>query len=128
MKIKSLDHLVLTVKDIESTCKFYSEILGMEVVEFKQGRKALTFGVQKINLHKKDKEFEPKASCPTVGSSDLCFVVDTELCEVEKHLKENNIELIEGPVSRTGAMGEIISVYFRDPDGNLLELSNYKNK
>ncbi|WP_375181383.1 VOC family protein [Chryseobacterium sp.] len=125
MKIKSIDHLVLTVADIEKTVDFYTSILGFEVVVFGENRKALTFGNQKINLHQKVKEFEPKAEHPTCGSADLCFISETDIYEVLQELKEKNIEIIEGIVERTGALGKIQSVYFRDPDLNLIEVSNY---
>ncbi|WP_428068956.1 VOC family protein [Chryseobacterium gambrini] len=125
MKIKNIDHLVLTVTDIEKTVDFYTSILGFEVVVFGENRKALTFGNQKINLHQKGKEFEPKAEHPTCGSADLCFISETDIHEVLKELKEKNIEIIEGIVERTGALGKIQSVYFRDPDLNLIEVSNY---
>ncbi|WP_394666109.1 VOC family protein [uncultured Chryseobacterium sp.] len=125
MKIKSIDHLVLTVADIEKTVDFYTSILGFEVVVFGENRKALTFGNQKINLHQKGKEFEPKAEYPTCGSADLCFISETDIHEVLQELKEKNIEIIEGIVERTGALGKIQSVYFRDPDLNLIEISNY---
>jgi catechol 2,3-dioxygenase-like lactoylglutathione lyase family enzyme len=124
VKVKSIDHLVLTVKDIEQTCRFYSEVLGMDVVTFGNGRKALSFGNQKINLHQKGAEFEPKAINPTPGSGDICFIVD-DLRGFENHLKKLGVEIIEGPVSRTGAMGPIESIYFRDPDENLIEISQY---
>ncbi len=124
MKIDSLDHLVLTVKDIAASCEFYSKALGMEVVAFGQNRKALRFGSQKINLHEKGREFEPKAQCPLPGSADLCFLTSIPIDKVTKHLQSCNIEIIEGPVARTGATGPILSVYFRDPDGNLIEVSN----
>lgn len=125
MKIKSIDHLVLTVADIEKTVDFYTSILGFEVVVFGEKRKALTFGNQKINLHQKGKEFEPKAKHPTCGSADLCFISETDIYEVLQELKEKNIEIIGGIVERTGALGKIQSVYFRDPDLNLIEVSNY---
>ncbi|WP_343664896.1 VOC family protein [Chryseobacterium mucoviscidosis] len=125
MKIKNIDHLVLTVADIEKTVDFYTSILGFEVVVFGENRKALTFGNQKINLHQKGKEFEPKAEYPTCGSADLCFISETDIHEVLQELKEKNIEIIEGIVERTGALGKIQSVYFRDPDLNLIEISNY---
>ncbi|SIS52643.1 VOC family protein [Chryseobacterium gambrini] len=125
MKIKNIDHLVLTVADIEKTVDFYTSILGFEVVVFGENRKALTFGNQKINLHQKGKEFEPKAEHPTCGSADLCFISETDIHEVLQELKEKNIEIIEGIVERTGALGKIQSVYFRDPDLNLIEISNY---
>jgi len=123
--IERLDHLVLTVRDIEATSDFYRTVLGMEVVTFGNGRKALQFGQQKINLHQLGNEFEPKATQPTAGSSDLCFITNLPLIEVIKHLKSCQILIEEGPVQRTGALGPIESVYLRDPDGNLLEISNY---
>jgi catechol 2,3-dioxygenase-like lactoylglutathione lyase family enzyme len=123
LKIKSLDHLVLTVKDLELTCKFYETVLGMQVIEFAGGRKALKFGSQKINLHIFGKEFEPKADNPTPGSADLCLLTDSTISQVVEHLKRCQVEILEGPVERTGAEGPIISVYFRDPDQNLLEVS-----
>ena len=125
MQIKNIDHLVLTVADIDKTIDFYTNILGFEVVTFGNNRKALTFGNQKINLHQKGKEFEPKAEHPTTGSADLCFISETDVDEVLEELKEKNIEIIEGVVERTGAIGKIKSVYFRDPDLNLIEISNY---
>jgi len=127
MNINRLDHLVLTVNNIEATCSFYKRVLGMEVVVFGGGRKALTFGAQKINLHQKGKEYEPKALNPTPGSGDLCFITSVPISEVIAHLNSCGIEIIEGPVMRTGATGPIISVYFRDPDLNLIEVSNYED-
>lgn len=124
MKISHLDHLVLTVADIENTCNFYQTVLGFEVITFKGDRKALKFGHQKINLHQLGKEFEPKALQPTPGSADLCFISDTPISEVVGHLNQLNIQIEEGPVERTGAMHPILSVYIRDPDQNLLEISN----
>jgi catechol 2,3-dioxygenase-like lactoylglutathione lyase family enzyme len=123
--IDRLDHLVLTVAGIEATCDFYHRVLGMEVVEFGAGRKALVFGCQKINLHEKGKEFEPKAQTPTPGSADLCFIASVSLEEVEARLRQNEVEILQGPVGRTGAMGPITSLYFRDPDFNLIEVSVY---
>jgi len=125
MKIKSLDHLVLTVKDIEVTCKFYSTVMGMEVQMFGEGRTSLHFGTQKINLHEKGNEFEPKSEFPTPGSADLCFITDTPIGEVMQELESHQISILEGPVVRTGAIGKIHSIYFRDPDRNLIEVSNY---
>lgn len=124
MKIDSLDHLVLTVKDIEATASFYATALGMGVITFGEDRKALSFGAQKINLHQHKKEFEPKAQHPTPGSADLCFITSIPLSEVIKHLSSCNVAVIEGPVQRTGATGPILSVYFRDLDMNLIEVSN----
>ena len=123
--INRLDHLVLTVEDIETTCEFYVRVLGMDIVTFGAGRKALEFGRQKINLHQAGHEFEPKAQRATPGSADLCFIAGTPLEEVEAHLKQQNVPILEGPVERTGAEGKILSLYFRDPDGNLIEVSNY---
>ena len=127
MKIDYLDHFVLTVNNIEATTTFYSSVLGMGVVTFAGDRKALSFGSQKINLHQYQKEFEPKAQQPTPGSADLCFITSTPLSEVINHLTACNVAVIEGPVQRTGATGSILSVYFRDPDMNLIEVSNYLN-
>lgn len=125
MKISILDHLVLTVADIATTCRFYEDILGMEVQTFGDNRKALKFGQQKINLHQQGKEFEPKAAHPAPGSADLCFITETPLREVKEELIRKNVLLLESEVKRTGANGPIISLYFRDPDGNLIEVSNY---
>ncbi len=124
MQIRSLDHLVLTVKSLDLTLSFY-KALGMEEVTFGNNRKALIFGSQKINLHEVGLEFEPKAQTPTPGSADLCFIVDTPLDEVIKELEQRGIEIIEGSVSRTGAVSALRSVYVRDPDQNLIELSNH---
>ena len=125
MKINRLDHLVLTVADIDRTCTFYCDILGFEVIRFGEGRVALGFGNQKINLHQVGKEFEPKALFPTAGSGDLCFIADTPIDQVIAELKAAGVTIEEGPVDRTGAIGRIRSVYLRDPDQNLLEISNY---
>jgi len=125
MEIDRLDHLVLTVENIAATCEFYVTVLGMEVVTFGDNRKALIFGSQKINLHEIGKEFEPKAHRPTPGSADLCFITSVPLEKVIEHLQRQGIEITEGPVKRTGASGQIESVYFRDPDMNLIEVSNY---
>jgi len=127
MKIERLDHLVLTVADLTKTCEFYERVLGLETVTFGAGRKALIFGQQKINLHQAGKEFEPKAAKSMPGSADLCFIASTPLSEVIEHLKDEGIAIEEGPVPRTGAIGAMQSVYFRDPDGNLIEVSNYKD-
>lgn len=125
MQIERLDHLVLTVADIEVTCAFYARVMAMQVVTFgKEGRKTLAFGQQKINLHERGKEFEPKANIPTPGSADLCFISPTPMSEIIQHLTEEKVEIILGPVQRTGATGTLESVYFRDPDGNLIEVSN----
>ena len=127
MKISHLDHLVLTVADIEISCQFYQSALNFEVITFGENRKALQFGSQKINLHQVGKEFEPKAFRPTSGSADLCFIAETPLKDVIAHLHALNIEILEGPIERTGAIGKILSIYLRDPDQNLIEISNYLN-
>lgn len=123
--IDRLDHLVLTVRDIAATCDFYARVLGMQRVEFAGGRVALSFGNQKINLHPAGNEYEPKAQTALPGTGDLCFIAETPLDAVTKHLGECGVEIIEGPAMKTGAMGPIRSVYFRDPDDNLIEVSNY---
>ncbi len=124
IRIDHLDHLVLTVASIEESCDFYARALGMGVGTFGEGRKALTFGNQKINLHRAGHEFEPKADRPTPGSADLCFISTTPLDDIIAHLKAEGVAIMEGPVRRTGATGPILSVYFRDPDQNLIEVSN----
>ena len=128
MRVERLDHLVLTVADIDASCAFYQRVLGMQVVTFGQGRKALAFGQQKINLHRHGAEFEPKALRPTPGSSDLCLLVSTPLVEVMAHLQRCDIVIEEGPVPRTGATGPLLSVYIRDPDRNLIELANLQEE
>ena len=124
IRIDRFDHLVLTVADVAATCDFYSRILGMSVETFAEHRKALKFGRQKINLHRAGHEFEPKAKHPIPGSGDLCFIAETPLADVIAHLQASGIVIEEGPVERTGATGRLRSVYFRDPDGNLIEVSN----
>ncbi len=124
MQISSLDHFVLTVKSLEATCDFYSRALGMGIDSFQNGRKALKFGQSKINLHEQRHEFEPKAKHPVPGSADLCFLTDTPIREVVRHLGEIGVEIIEGPVQRTGAMRKLNSIYVRDPGGNLVEIAN----
>ena len=127
MEVSHLDHLVLTVSDIDKTVEFYQSVLGMKKVVFGNNRIALTYGNQKINLHQCGNEFEPKAGNVSVGSSDLCFIIKPTMSEAKEHLSVYGVKLIEGPVSRTGAMGTIVSLYFRDPDQNLIEISNYEN-
>ena len=122
--VERLDHLVLTVRDVDLTCEFYERVLGMEVITFGQGRKALRFGHSKINLHPLGKELEPKAHRPTPGSADLCFIVTTSIREMTERLQTIGLAVIEGPVRTHGATGPIVSVYFRDPDLNLIEVSN----
>ncbi|RCS56603.1 VOC family protein [Parvibium lacunae] len=127
MQLSQLDHLVLTVTDMARTRDFYVRVLGMEAITFGAAdtpRHALAFGTQKINLHQAGKEFEPKAAHPLPGSADLCFLTTTPLTEVIAHLTQVGQPILEGPVQRTGAQGSILSVYIRDPDGNLLEIAN----
>ena len=125
MKIKNIDHFVLTVASIEATCAFYEKTLGMKIEVFGEGRKALRFGNQKINLHEVGKEFEPKANMPTSGSGDFCLITETPMTAVVQHLENCDVEIEDGPIARTGAKGAITSVYFRDPDANLIEVSTY---
>lgn len=126
MKAQSIDHLVLTVRDIAVTCDFYNRVLGMQTITFGEGRRALQFGTHKINLHLYGKEFEPKANHPTPGSADLCFVTAATPEEIAAHLANQGIDTLEGPVKRSGARGPITSYYFRDPDDNLIELASYE--
>lgn len=127
MNVNRIDHLVLTVKDIEETVQFYTNVMGMDKVEFGESRVALAFGQQKINLHQLHMEFEPKATNVASGSADLCFIIDLPIQDAVNHLVEQGVQLIEGPIKRTGALGKICSIYFRDPDGNLIEVSNYES-
>ena len=127
MRIEILDHLVLTVRDISRTCAFYRQVLGMQEISFGENRKALRFGNQKINLHEYGYEFDPKAEYPTPGSADLCFITPTPLEEVIKHIQLCGVDILEGPCRRIGTRGTILSIYIRDPDGNLIELSNYQD-
>jgi catechol 2,3-dioxygenase-like lactoylglutathione lyase family enzyme len=128
MKLNALDHLVLTVADIDATAGFYRDVLGMEAQRFTPAdgtvRWALKFGAQKINLHQIGQEFEPKAKQATAGSADLCFLSDVPVADWQAHLADHGVKVIEGPVKRTGAQGPILSIYLRDPDGNLIEVSN----
>lgn len=125
IRIDRIDHLVLTVFDLERTIDFYSRVLGMEPVTFAEGRRGLAFGRQKLNLHQAGREFEPKALKPGPGAIDLCFISETPLAQVIEQLKAHGVAIIQGPVPKTGALGPMMSVYFRDPDGNLIEVSNY---
>ena len=125
MQIDRIDHIVITAFDLERTLDFYSRVMGMEPITFAGGRRGLAFGRQKINLHQAGREFEPKALKPTPGSMDLCFITETPLEDVMAHLKSQGVAIAEGPVAKTGALGLMSSVYFRDPDGNLIEVSNY---
>lgn len=124
MNITQLDHLVLTVADIQATCEFYERVLGMTAIVFGNNRTALTFGTQKINLHPARQPIEPKASLPAPGSADLCFLTDTPLADAIAHIETCGVTIEHGPVRRTGATTPIHSIYIRDPDGNLLEIAN----
>jgi len=126
ISIENIDHIVLTVKDIQRTCKFYAEALGMNVVEFGKRRKALKFGKQKINLHEYGKEFELKTVSAAPGTADICLITETPISILISNLEKMGIDILDGPVERTGAIGKINSIYFRDPDGNLVEVSNYE--
>jgi catechol 2,3-dioxygenase-like lactoylglutathione lyase family enzyme len=125
MQLQRFDHLVLTVADRAVSCQFYQAVLGMRVEDLGDGRQALHFGQQKINLHQKGHEIDPKAHRPTEGSADLCFIADTPVADVHAELLRHRVAIVAGPVERTGAQGKIMSIYFRDPDLNLLEVSNY---
>ena len=127
IRLDRLDHLVLTVADIGATCAFYAGVLGMDVETFGEGRTALRFGHQKINLHQVDRTFEPKAARPTPGAADLCFIAATPLEAVVADLTARGVAIEEGPVDRTGATGPLRSVYVRDPDANLIEISRPKD-
>ncbi len=124
MRIRAIDHVVLTVRDIDRTLSFYRRALGMSPVRFGEGRHALAFGEQKLNLHQAGHEFEPKARVPTPGSVDLCLLTDTPLDDVMAELRAADVAIELGPVAKTGARRPLWSVYFRDPDGNLIEVAN----
>ena len=123
-----IDHIVLTTRDLKACIRFYSEVLGMKLEEFRtptEKRLALKFGRQKINVHEWGKEFEPRAHVAAPGTLDLCFIASVPLEEVAKKLKAENVPILEGPVTKTGAMGPMQSIYVRDPDLNLVEISVY---
>ncbi|WP_144522287.1 VOC family protein [Bacillus pumilus] len=123
--IRRLDHIVLTVQHIEDTIRFYTNVLGMKEATFEEGRKALRFGLQKINLHEAGHEYEQAAAHPLPGSSDLCFITDLDMDSLLLHLRKQVVPIEEGPVKRTGTLGPVESVYIRDPDLNLIEISRY---
>jgi catechol 2,3-dioxygenase-like lactoylglutathione lyase family enzyme len=123
--IDRIDHIVLTAFDVQRTLDFYARVLGMEPITFAGGRRGLAFGRQKINLHQAGREYEPKALKPVPGALDLCFITQTPLEAVIAELRSQGVAIAEGPVAKTGALGAMMSVYFRDPDGNLIEVSNY---
>jgi catechol 2,3-dioxygenase-like lactoylglutathione lyase family enzyme len=126
-KLKSLDHLVLTVASTDATSAFYETVLGMTVEQFVVAdgstRTALFFGCQKINLHQTGAEFKPHAQHPTSGSADLCFLTDTPIPDWIAHFVSLDVPILEGPIKRTGATGPLLSIYIRDPDGNLIEVA-----
>ena len=122
--ITSIDHFVLTCADVDATIDFYVRVLGMTAESFGAGRRALSFGNQKINLHQAGAEFEPRARLATPGSADFCLLSEVPVAEIAEHLAAEGVEVIEGPVEKTGAAGALLSIYFRDPDGNLVEVSN----
>jgi catechol 2,3-dioxygenase-like lactoylglutathione lyase family enzyme len=124
MKVQRIDHVVLTVTDVERTIAFYERVLGMTAVSFGEGRRALAFGDQKLNLHQAGREFEPKARRPTPGAIDLCLTTDVPLDAVAAHLRSESVAVEHGPVEKVGARSALRSLYFRDPDGNLIEVSN----
>lgn len=123
--IDHIDHIVLTTRDLPGCIRFYSEVLGMKLEKFAEKRLALKFGNQKINLHEWGKEFEPRAHVAAPGTLDLCFIASIPLDQVVRRLNEKKVEILEGPVAKTGAMGPMTSVYVRDPDLNLVEISAY---
>lgn len=123
--INHLDHLVLTTTNQNACIDFYTHVLKMKLITFGEQRYALQFGEQKINIHQYGKEFEPKAHLPVPGSLDLCFISNTPINQIMTFIQQQGVEIIEGPVKRTGAMGEILSIYIRDPDLNLIEIANY---
>ena len=124
MRVLGLDHVVLTVRDVAATLSFYERALGMRPVTFGDGRRALAFGDQKINLHQAGREFEPKAKAPTPGAADICLRTDVPLDEVVAHLRSEGVAIELGPVAKTGARRPLRSIYVRDPDGNLVEIAN----
>jgi catechol 2,3-dioxygenase-like lactoylglutathione lyase family enzyme len=122
IRASAIDHLVLTVRDVDETCRFYHRVLGMEPITFGDGRRALRFGRQKFNLHAAGAEIAPHAARPVPGSADLCLVTDAASGDVVAHLEACGVAVEQGPVGREGATGALSSVYFRDPDGNLVEV------
>jgi catechol 2,3-dioxygenase-like lactoylglutathione lyase family enzyme len=124
--VDRLDHIVLTCKDVDISANWYQRVLGMEREEFgEQRRTALKFGGQKLNLHQAGREFKPNAAAAAPGSQDLCFITAVGPAEVMGHLDHCGVTVEEGPVDKTGSLGPIVSVYCRDPDGNLVEISSY---
>lgn len=126
-RVRAVDHLVLTVRSIPDTVRFYTKVLGMRSAQFEaadgSSRWALNFGQNKINLHQKGREYEPKAAAPTCGSADICLLTDAPMADWLQHMANHSVDIVEGPVTRSGATGAIQSVYVRDPDANLIEIS-----
>ena len=125
MQLDHIDHVVFTVRDVDITCDFYSRVLHMEVITFAGGRKALQFGQCKINLHQYGSELEPKANHPAPGTQDICLIAASPMADVLRDLQRAGVDVLEGPVARSGALGTLESVYLRDPDGNLIEIACY---
>lgn len=123
--ISGIDHFVLTVRSLDATCTFYERVLGFKRIDTPGLPTALTFGRQKINVHEVGRTFEPKARVPTAGAGDFCLITERDLAEVRSHLEACGVAIEVGPVKRTGARGPMTSLYFRDPDGNLVEVSAY---
>lgn len=130
LKIQSIDHIVMQAADVAATVAFYTEIMGMEHSEFQPPtggpvRQSLHFGNQKINLHNASSPYIPHAKNPVAGSVDLCFITDQPLGDWQQHFVNHGVEIEDGPVRKTGANGPLLSIYIRDPDDNLIEISNY---
>jgi catechol 2,3-dioxygenase-like lactoylglutathione lyase family enzyme len=125
IQLSHIDHVVLTVADVDVTLSFYQRVLGMKAEAYGQGRKALVFGKQKFNVHPLQNDIEPKAAKPTPGSMDLCLISTTPLAKVMEHMKAQHVKIEKGPIKRVGVGGLITSIYIRDPDHNLIEISNY---
>lgn len=119
-----LDHLVLTVQDVDQTCQFYQQVLGVAIITFGGDRRALQLGAQKINLHAATAPFSPQARVPTPGAADFCLLTATPLTEMMTRLQQLQVPIIAGPIQRSGAQGPLLSIYIQDPDGNLIEIAN----
>ncbi len=128
ISIDRVDHLVITVADVDRAVRFYEDVLGMKSVTFPGDRRAVTFGQQTIKLHAASDLVEPTATHPVPGAANLCLITDNALGEVQDHLRANDVRIEEGPVSRTGSTGPITSLYLRDPDGNLIEIARYDDE
>ena len=127
ISIERIDHFVITVSDIHKTINFYKRVLGMSVIAFANDRKALRFGNQKINIHQAGKEMKPNAQNAAMGTADVCFISDRPLETVQNHLQSEHIHIEYGPIEQHGAVGIMDSVYFRDTDGNLIEVGVYRS-